>query len=58
MKPRKLDGLALIFLQAKIEDRERNLAVPPREFKDSRLSPVGYENTTVIAADTPPPVSG
>ena len=53
MKAPKLDAPAVILLQAYIEDRERIFAIPSRELKDSRLSRVGYENTTVIAADTP-----
>ncbi len=45
---------SVILLQANVDDRARNLGDLRRELKDSRLSRVGYENTSVIAADVSP----
>ncbi len=53
MKAPKRDTPAAILLQANIEDRERNLADPRKGLRDSCLSRFRYENTTVIAADSP-----
>jgi uncharacterized protein involved in exopolysaccharide biosynthesis len=50
----EVDAPAVILLQANIEDRERSLADLRRELKESRLSRLGSENTSVIAADAPP----
>ncbi len=50
----EVDAPAVILLQANIEDRERSLADFRRELKESRLSRLGSENTSVIAADAPP----
>lgn len=41
-------------LEATIEDRERRLVGLRRELKLARLSQLGSENTSVIAADAPP----
>jgi len=49
-----VDATALILLQANIEDRNRSVADLRRELKESRLSRLGSENTSVIAADAPP----
>jgi len=54
METPEVDTPALILLQANIEDRERNLTDLRRELKESRLSRLGSENTSVIAADAPP----
>ncbi len=50
----KVDAPAVILLQANIEDRERSLADFRRELKESRLSRLGSENTSVIAVGPPP----
>jgi len=49
-----VDAPAVILLQANIEDREQNLVGLRRELKESRLSRLGSENTSVIAADAVP----
>ncbi len=54
MEASEVDAPAVILLQANVDDRERNLGDLRRELKDSRLSRVGYENTSVIAADVSP----
>jgi len=54
METPEVDVPVLILLQANIEDRERSLADLRRELKKSRLSRLGSENTSVIAADAPP----
>ncbi len=54
METPEVDAPVLILLQANIEDRERNIADLRRELKESRLSRLGSENTSVIAADAPP----
>jgi len=50
----EVDTPAVILFQGNIEGRQRNLASVRTELKVSRLSRVGFENTTVIAADAPP----
>jgi len=50
----EVDAPAVILLQGNIEGRQRNLASVRTELKGSRLSRVGFKNTTVIAADAPP----
>ncbi|MFQ5904158.1 MAG: Wzz/FepE/Etk N-terminal domain-containing protein [Candidatus Binatia bacterium] len=50
----EVDAPAVILLQGNIEGRQRNLASLRAELKGSRLSRVGFENTTVIAADALP----
>ena len=52
MKALKVDAPAAILRQANVEDRERSLAGIRTELKNFLLSRVGYENTTVITADT------
>jgi len=54
MESPKVDAPVLILLQANIEDREGSLADLRRELKESRLSRLGSENTSIIAADAPP----
>jgi len=54
MESPEVDAPVLILLQANIEDRESSLADLRRELKESRLSRLGSENTSVIAADAPP----
>ncbi len=49
-----VDAPVLILLQVNIEDRERSLADLRRELKESRLSLLRSENTSVIGADAPP----
>ncbi len=53
MKAPKVDAPAVI-LQANVEDRERNLADLRRELKESRVSRLRSENTSVIAVGPPP----
>jgi len=50
----EVNTAVLILLQSNIEDRERSLADLRRELKESRLSRLGSENTSVIAADASP----
>lgn len=50
----EVNAPAVILLQGNIEGRQRNLTSLRTELKGSRLSRVGFKNTTVIAADTPP----
>jgi len=50
----EVNTAVLILLQSNIEDRERSLADLRRELKESRLSRLRSENTSVISADAPP----
>ncbi len=54
MEASEVDTQAVILLQANVNERERNLGDLRRELKDSRLSRLRYENTSVIAVDAPP----
>jgi len=54
METLEVDAPVLILLQANVEDREGNLTDLRRELKESRLSRLVSENTSVIAADAPP----
>lgn len=49
-----VNAATLALLQANIGERERSLGDLRRELKQARLSRLGYENTSVIAADAPP----
>jgi len=49
-----VDATSLILLQVNIGDRIRSVADLRRELKESRLSRLGSENTSVIAADPTP----
>ena len=54
MKASEIDPTIIALLQVSIGDRERNLAALRKEIKDTRLLQLGSENTSVIAADSPP----
>ncbi len=54
VKQPDFDTTAVVLLEANIGERERNLVTIRRELNLVRLSQVGSENTSVIAADTPP----
>jgi len=58
METPEVDSLVLISLQANIEDRERSLAYLRRELKESRLSRLKSENTSVSGADANQPGAG
>ncbi len=54
IEDRNVDSTAIVLLQANIGERERNLADLRKELNEARLSRLGHENTSVIAADTSP----
>lgn len=49
-----VDPMAIALLQANIGERERSFADLHRKLKEVRFSHIGSENTSVIAADSPP----
>jgi len=49
-----IDSMTVVLLQTSIGQRERDLADLRKELKEVRLSRIGYENTTLIAADEHP----
>jgi len=54
IQDQNVDPTAVVLLQANIGERERNLTDIRKELNKARLSRLGSENTSVIAADAPP----